>query len=220
MVGREERIDIRRESEMKYAGADWLVKSYPEIKPSPLGLKVADIMGMVENGLYHMDLGQLKKINWSDPYVICIKISGSLSTFDWNNLTELVILCHDQAIRLSIDPCMRFLRLLFHQRKREGHYNQRHPTIEEAIESCRKRWNEGSIGEIKVEWENPDSWPDWQDTGKQVCLFLTDGTKVTGKLLADESFTGEDEVPVFTVRTVDGRDYSFADAKQWGYVKP
>jgi len=35
------------ETKMKYAGADWLIGSYPDLKPSPLGLKVADILGMV-----------------------------------------------------------------------------------------------------------------------------------------------------------------------------
>ena len=127
---------------MKYAGADWLVKSYPDLKPSPLGLKVADILGMVWNGLYHMDPAQLKKTRWDDTYCISINIMQSLATYDFNELTELVVLCHDQAIRLCISPHMRYLQLLFHQRTREGQFNERHPTIEEAILRCRGRWEE------------------------------------------------------------------------------
>ena len=127
---------------MKYAGADWLIKSYPDLKPSPLGLKVADILGMVWNGLYHMDTKQLKKTRWDDTYRISIKIMQTLATFDFNELTELVVLCHDQAIRLSIGPRMRYLELFFHQRTREGGFTARHPTIEEAVLRCRERWNE------------------------------------------------------------------------------
>ena len=127
---------------MKYAGADWLMKSYPGLKPSPLGLKVADILGMVWNGLYHIDPRIIKKTLWDDPYCISVNIMQSLSTCDFNELTELVILCHDETIRLNISPSMRYIRLLFHQRTREGSFVERHPTIEEAILKCRERWNE------------------------------------------------------------------------------
>ena len=127
---------------MKYSGSDWLVKSYPDLKPSPLGLKVADILGMVWSGLYHIDPRALRKVNWADTYCISISLQCSLSTFDYNQLTELVILCHDQTIRLDISPHMRYLRLLFHQRWRDGVFTERHPTIEEAIQTCRIRWNE------------------------------------------------------------------------------
>jgi len=130
------------ETKMKYAGADWLIGSYPDLKPSPLGLKVADILGMVWNGLYHLDPRIIKKTNWADPYCISVLIQQSLATADWQNLTELVVLCHDLAIRMDLAPHMRYLSLLFHQRTREGYYNQRHPTIEEAVLLCRERWNE------------------------------------------------------------------------------
>lgn len=91
-------------TEMKYAGADWLSKSYPELKPSPLGLSVADMLGMVWNGLYHLDPRIIKKTNWADSYCISVLIRQSLSTADWENLTELVILCHDFAVRMDIAP--------------------------------------------------------------------------------------------------------------------
>ena len=125
---------------MKYSGADWLVKSYPNVKPSQLGLKVADILGFVYAGLYHMDMRELKKIKWNNPYVIEVRIDCPLSTTDWEDLTFLVILCHDQAIRMSIMPNMRTMKLLFHQRMREGIYSERHPTMEEAIQRCREKW--------------------------------------------------------------------------------
>jgi hypothetical protein len=138
--GRKGNLKDQREKKMKYAGADWLTKSYPNLKPSPLGLKVADILGLVWNGLYHMDT---KKVKWENPYCIEVNIFEPLSTFDWNALTELVILCHDQMIRFTVQPCnMRYIKLLFHQRQREGSFCERHPTIEDAIEKCRFRWNE------------------------------------------------------------------------------
>ena len=127
---------------MKYSGADWLIKSYPDIKVSDLGKKVADILGMVWYGLYHIAPQSIKKVNWDDTYCISIALQCSLSTFDYNELTELVILCHDQTIRLNISPNMRYLRLFFHQRQRDGIFTVRHPTIEEAIQTCRTKWNE------------------------------------------------------------------------------
>ena len=86
---------------------------------------------------------EIKKINWHGNFCIYMKIRQSLSTFDWNDLTELVILCHDQAIRFTVQPCnIRFIALFFHQRRREGGFTERHPTIEEAVQHCRERWNE------------------------------------------------------------------------------
>ena len=127
---------------MKYSGSKWLFGNYPDLRPSDLGRKVANILGMVWNGLYHLDLNTIKKTNWSNPYCISVLIQKSLSTTDWEDLTELVVLCHDLAIRMDISPHMRYLRLLFSQRTREGFYNQRHPTIEEAVRHCRERWDE------------------------------------------------------------------------------
>ena len=60
---------------------------------------------------------------------------GDLSTFDFNKLTELVLMAHDKCVRVGIMPAMRDLSIVLHKRQREGTIYERHPTIQEAIES-------------------------------------------------------------------------------------
>lgn len=132
---------------MKYAGAEWLDKDWLKRKHwkhgdkiSPLGREVADILGQVWRGLYHIDGKAVERVDWSDPYCIFINIRNpQLATWDFNILTTLVVLCHDRMIRMEIDGIApRMTQFLFHQRKvRDGDNTQRHPTMEEAIEIIR-----------------------------------------------------------------------------------
>ena len=121
----------------KYVGAEYLDRPAFAGKPmSPLGREVADILGQVWRGIYH--LRRPERFDWSNPYYIEIRITQELATYDGLELTALVVLCHDHAIRLSVAGCApRTLRLLFHKRQREGDITQRHPTIEHAVEIVR-----------------------------------------------------------------------------------
>lgn len=76
--------------------------------------------------------------DWADKHHIEFNLPYTLSTWDDNRLTTLVILCHDECVRLEISPNMRYLKLMFHPRQRDGRYFQRHPTIEGAIEAIRE----------------------------------------------------------------------------------
>ena len=126
-----------------YAGADWVEKSYGK-KCSPLGRKVADILGNVYLGIYHMhDMDPIgfERIDWEDDHHIVVQIAenGGLATADMPRLTNLVIACHDAAVRCEISPfSQKRLELMFHQRKRTGGMGERHPTIEEQIQIYRK----------------------------------------------------------------------------------
>lgn len=61
---------------------------------------------------------------------------GEFSTYDFNQLTRLVLMAHEKAIRVSIAPhTFNSVKLIIHKRQREGRYDQKHPTIEQAIES-------------------------------------------------------------------------------------
>ena len=106
------------------------------LEPSELGKRVHAIMEAVFGGSYNWD--RKKKVDWSNPYYIEIGWYGSLSTFDFNQLTPLLFHCHDAAIRLEIAPrTPRYLTLLFHQRQRDGSISQRHPSLSQAIAAHR-----------------------------------------------------------------------------------
>ena len=122
-----------------FAGADW-IRDCRCKDISEFGVKVADILGAVFRGIYHIaDSPAFKKIDWTETNFIDVVIYGELSTFDFNKLTELVIACHDECVRMSVRAqSAKYLALLFHPRKgREGSMFERHPTMEQAIENWR-----------------------------------------------------------------------------------
>lgn len=61
---------------------------------------------------------------------------GDLATYDYNDLTRLVLMAHRDCYRASVDSGYRgSLKIAIWKRRREGAIDQRHPTIEQAIES-------------------------------------------------------------------------------------
>ena len=83
-----------------------------------------------------------EKVDWDWGGGVRFKISHrSLATFDFDELTGLVILAHDQCVRVQIDAVApRLMSIAMHQRhKRDGGMNERHPTMEQAIEYARGR---------------------------------------------------------------------------------
>lgn len=123
-----------------YAGADWLQKSLGIKNISPLGKSVADLLGELFAGIYHIDTSRLRAVDWSnnDYILISLYVSG-FSTFDYDNLTRLVFLAHHLAIRVEVRPCnFQYLRLLFHQRNRSGNYFLHHPTLDQAVANFKK----------------------------------------------------------------------------------
>ena len=81
-----------------------------------------------------------KKADWRERSVkFNIPSLRGLATYDSNGLTNLVVLAHDNAIRVEVEPCNpRYLTVWMHERKRdEDHMHLRHPTIEEAIARIR-----------------------------------------------------------------------------------
>lgn len=85
----------------KYSGSEWLIREKPNIQISPLGLKVADLLGQVFRGLYHI-ADAVRRTDWTQSGYIKLTIRRSLSTFDSSDLTELVVLAHDMNIRIEI----------------------------------------------------------------------------------------------------------------------
>ena len=117
-----------------YAGADWIEASLKR-ECSPFGRLVADLLGVVFVGIYHLDDRALLRADWANHRRIELTIGWTdLATYDGARLTQLVILAHDAAVRFSIAPCNpRYLRLIFHPRSRGGDMAARHATIEDAV---------------------------------------------------------------------------------------
>jgi hypothetical protein len=52
-----------------------------------------------------------------------------------------------------------------------------------------------------------DNFPDWQDSGRRVVVKSKDGKVATGILRADDFFfDGENEIPIFHVKSDDGQE--------------
>lgn len=91
-----------------HAGADWLVEQFKympdERTLSPLGRIVADILGEVFFGLYHLPQSALyhKRTKWENEHCVSLTFRNELATHDGSELTRLVLLSHAHGVRLSI----------------------------------------------------------------------------------------------------------------------
>lgn len=91
----------------QFSGADWLVDALKRQKKivSPFGRRVADLLGQVVQGIYHVST-EVLEADWSrNDLVVLLADSGWLSaigTYDCNRMTTLVIGCHDACIRLEV----------------------------------------------------------------------------------------------------------------------
>ncbi len=81
-------------------------KGRPRQELSPLGTKVADILGIVYHGLYHLPSKHLAKVEWDNDHFIQLNVQGTLATVDSNHLTWLVVFAHAASIRLDISAVM------------------------------------------------------------------------------------------------------------------
>ena len=112
---------------------------------SEFGREVADILGQVWRGIYHLDHTKLKLF---DPRLAEVTIRGELATWDYTYLTDLVVLCHDRCVRLAISGARNgILRLRFWPRDRKSTDSicRFHPTMEESVARVRSRLGLGVI---------------------------------------------------------------------------
>jgi len=121
-----------------YSGAEWIKRDLKK-EMSPLGEAVANLLGRVYLGIYHLPSQALSRVDWSSTYCIEYTHYGDLSTVDGINLTALVVFAHDKMIRVSIRGCgPGYLQMQFHQRDtRTGNMSERYPTIEDHVKFLR-----------------------------------------------------------------------------------
>ena len=61
---------------------------------------------------------------------------GDMATYDFNQLTRLVLMAHDKCIRVGIEAIRNgIIKITIWQRVREGSMYERHPTIDDAIKA-------------------------------------------------------------------------------------
>lgn len=129
----------------KYSGSDWLqgtLDCMDRERLSDLGVTVADVLGQVYRGIYHIQKAVLhKRVDWSNPYYISVVIYGGLYSFDDSHLTELLVLCFDNLLRLEINPrSPRYLELQFHRRETrepDANLSKRLPSIDQMVSKIR-----------------------------------------------------------------------------------
>jgi hypothetical protein len=119
---------LDKQTEMKHYRLPWMNNDQWES---------AQLLRDLFHGWHHLP-GDIKQ---SGSRAIHINIrGGNLSTFDYNNLTVLVVLAHDRMIRAEIcssGPGM--VKLMLHKRhQRVGDMALRHPTLADAVASIRK----------------------------------------------------------------------------------
>ena len=76
---------------------------------------------------------------------IAINFSGDLSTWDFNRLTQLVLIAHRYFIRIEIGSSgPRMVKVIAHRRRLTGSQSWRHPGIGELITQCggAARWED------------------------------------------------------------------------------
>lgn len=118
---------------------EWIESAY-NVKCSDLGKQVANILGYVGRGIHNAPF-KTKKVDWANPQYIEVNWGKSMANWDGCALTNLIIECHRRMIRVSIQPNMRTMKILFFQRNsRAGSMSERLPDIEEMVKSQDEQW--------------------------------------------------------------------------------
>jgi hypothetical protein len=65
---------------------------------------------------------------------------GELATFDYNELTRLVVMAHDSCIRVGVEAIRNnILRIAIWKRETSGSFSERHPQLEDHVKEIRDR---------------------------------------------------------------------------------
>jgi len=98
----------------------------------------AQLLANVHHGFNHM-FGKIHP--WGKGIKLNSTCSNNLATYDFNGLTRLVVLAHEQLIRVEITPSgPGMIGFIAHKRhSRDGRMHERHPTIEQATQDLRKQ---------------------------------------------------------------------------------
>jgi hypothetical protein len=134
--GRMSATDKRRKAD----GRGWYAA--PQVL-NPFQRRAFTMLGIAGGGIYNAPI-EWESIVWRHPRMLWLLWRYDVATWDGSNLTSMVLLAHDAAIRLTIAPGMRFLRIGMHEREPHADgapsYSRGHPTLEQAVARHRQRF--------------------------------------------------------------------------------
>ncbi len=100
--------------------------------------RLRNVLATAFRGIHHC--GHIKKRGEGTPDEMWeTNKYGDISTFDFDELTRLVIAAHDECVRVAIchsGPGMVKIRL-WPRLNRDGEFYEKHPTMEDAIKLFR-----------------------------------------------------------------------------------
>jgi len=128
-------------SDREYYGKDWM---------SDEDWECAEFLAQFYQGFHHVP-GEFKRAGKAS---VSLEVNQlSLATFDFNEMTRLVVLAHDKCIRFGVNgPHMvereydgnvyeqATMMIVVSKRKRGGSMFERHPTLDEAVAQIRKQY--------------------------------------------------------------------------------
>lgn len=102
---------------IKHSGADWMQDKIVFANASKLAVKVADVLGQVYLGIYHIDDAVLlKKVDWKNENEISVTVSGELATFDGCELTLLIFCCVKARVSVQLSGAFKgYTKLTFRE---------------------------------------------------------------------------------------------------------
>lgn len=131
-----------------YAGSDWIENTLKQ-PLSEFGRQVADLVGDVFLGIYHLTPRSLEKVDWQNDSFIQLVVPSTnhdIATYDGNRLTMLVLFAHDRMIRIAVEGAAPgYLRLTFsprYSRNKTDPCWKRHPTLEYHVAKLREHFQE------------------------------------------------------------------------------
>lgn len=118
----------------QHYGAQW-VREVIKVEPSPLGIKVADLIYYLLDGMHHARWASIRKVEWTNPRHMEMSVDlNHMATVDFDGLTRLVFLAHALCVRVELHSSgPHMVKLFFSERKRGTHRITSHPTLDEAV---------------------------------------------------------------------------------------
>lgn len=101
-----------------------------QVEMVPFKQRAEEMLCRVYGGRHHV-----RRLKDEGRFLTCLH-GSDLATFDFDHMTRLVLGAHEYCLRVSVsNGGPNQLKIWVWDRKREGRMSERHPTIEQAMQS-------------------------------------------------------------------------------------